>query len=67
VIAAGHPGRPGFGLALGTGAEVLGEEFVEAGAGESQFLSRFLGGEFLPAMAGQEVTNERSGATFDQL
>ena len=67
VIAAGNPGRPSFDLAVSTGVEVLGEELVKAGTGEPQFLSCGLGGEFLSAMAGQEMADEWSRATFDEL
>jgi hypothetical protein len=67
VIAAGNPGRPGFGLALGASAQVAGEELVETGQREPQLLSRFPGGEFLPPMAGQQMPNQGRRATFDQL
>ena len=67
VIAAGNAGCPKGGLPLGTGAEILAVELVEAGAGKPQFLSGGSGGEFLAAMAGQEMPDDGGGQTFDQL
>jgi hypothetical protein len=67
VIAAGNTGRPNLDLTLGAGAEVLAVEFVEARPGQSQFPSRFPGREITGSMAGQEMTDEGSGQTFDQL
>ena len=67
VIAAGNAGRPKGGLPLGTGAEILAVELVEPGAGEPQFLSSSGGGEFISAITGQEMPDDGSGQTFDQL
>jgi hypothetical protein len=67
VIATRNPGRPNLGLTLGTGAEVLAVKFIEARPGQAQFTSRFPGTEFLISMAGQEVTNDGSGQSFNQL
>ena len=65
VIAAGNPGRPNLGLTLGAGAEVLAVEFVAAGPGQAQFVRRFLGRELTLSMAGQQMTDQGSGQTFD--
>jgi hypothetical protein len=67
MIAPGKSGRPSLGLALGTRPQVFGVEFVKAGVRQSQFARGFRRGEFLAAMAGEEVTDEGSGAAFDQL
>lgn len=67
VITAGNPGRPNFGLPLGAGAEVLAVEFVEARSGQSQFPRRFPGRERTGAMAGQKMTDQGRGQTFDEL
>ena len=67
MISAGDAWRPGLGLALGTGSEVLAVEFVEARAGQAQFPGRLAGGKFSAAMAGQEMTDKRNRETFDQL
>lgn len=37
MVAAGAAGRPGVGVALGAGVQIVGVEFVEAGAGQAQF------------------------------
>jgi hypothetical protein len=67
VIAAGNTGGPNLDLTLGAGAEVLAVEFVEAGPGQSQFASRCPGREITGSMAGQKMTNQWSGQTFDEL
>lgn len=67
VVAARASGCPDLGLALGTGAEIVAVEFVEAGAGEAQFAGGGGGGQFAAAMAGQEMADERGGETVDQL
>jgi hypothetical protein len=67
VIAAGATGRPDRRLALRAGPQVLAVEIIKTGAGKTQFPGRLGGGELLLAIAGQEVADERSGQTFDQL
>ena len=64
VVAAGEAGRPGFGVALGAGAQVLAVEFVEAARAEAQFQRRRLGRRVARRDGlGQEVTDEGSAAT----
>lgn len=67
MIAAGAAGRPGFGLAVRAGAEIIGVEFVEAGTGQAQFSGGGVGREALGAMFGQEMADEGGGQTMDQL
>ena len=54
-------------LAAGTGAQVLAVELVEPGAAEVKFLGGCGCVELLLAMLGQNVTNERSRQTVNQL
>jgi len=54
-------------VTLGTGAEVLAVELVEARAGQAQLLGGLAGGKLSAAMAGQEMADQRSGKTFDEL
>jgi hypothetical protein len=67
VIAAGTTRRPGVGVAAGAGAQVVGVEFVEAGTGQTQFAGGSASAEVASAMTVEEVADERSGQTFDQL
>ena len=67
MVAAGTAGRPGIGAALGAGAQIVGVEFVAAGAGQAQFSGSGTSGESPGAMVGQEVTDEGSGKSLDQL
>jgi hypothetical protein len=54
-------------VAGGGGAEVLGVEFVEAGASQSQFGGGAPGAELAGAITVEEMTNEGRGQTMDQL
>jgi hypothetical protein len=67
VIAAGGSGRPGLGVAGGAGAEVLGVKLVETGTCQSQFAGRSAGADLAGAITVQEVADEWSGQSFDQL
>jgi hypothetical protein len=67
MIAAGNAGGPDLGQTLGAGAQVLAVEFVEACPGQTQFAGGLDGGEFVGAMASQEMTDDGSRQTFDQL
>jgi hypothetical protein len=67
VSAAGATGRPGFGLALSTGAEVIGEEFVEAGAGQPQFAGDAASAELAGAITVEQMPDQRSRQTVDEL
>lgn len=52
---------------MGTGAEVVGVKFVEAGMSQSQFVGGADGAEVSGAEAVEDVTDEWSGQTFDEL
>jgi hypothetical protein len=67
MITARQTGRPGLDVALSAGEQVVGKEFIKACVRQSQFAGGGLSGELAGALAGQEMTNERSGQTFDQL
>jgi hypothetical protein len=67
VIAPGTTRSPGIGVAGGAGAQVIGVEFVEAGTGQSQFEGGGASAEVAGAMTVEEMTDEWSGQTFDQL
>ena len=54
-------------MTFGTGPEVWAVEFVETGARQVQFAGGLVGGEFLAAVSGQEMADERSGQALDQL
>jgi hypothetical protein len=67
VIASGTSRRPSIGVAGGAGAEVIGVEFVEAGAGQPQLTGRRASADVAEAMTVEEMTDEGRGQTFDQL
>lgn len=67
VISTGYAGRPNLGVAPGAGTQILTVEFIKARAGQAQFASGLAGGEFTGAMAGQQMADDRSGQTFDEL
>ena len=67
MIAAGNAGGPDLGPTLGAGAQILAVEFVEASPGQTQFAGGGDGGEFVGAVAGQQMADEGSGQTVDQL
>ena len=67
VIATGTPRSPGVGVAVGAGAQVVGVEFVEAGTRQSQFAGGGASADLAGAITVKEMTDERSGETFDQL
>jgi hypothetical protein len=67
MVAAGAAGRPGIGVALGAGAQIVGVEFVEASAGQAQFGGGGTCGEVPGAMVGQELTDEGSRQALNQL
>jgi len=67
VIASGTSRRPSIGVAGGAGAEVIGVEFVEAGAGQPQLTGRRASADVADAMTVEEMTDEGRGQTFDQL
>jgi hypothetical protein len=67
MIAAGESRRPSVGVAVGGGVEIIGVEFVEAGAGQAQLSGGGAGADLPGAIMVKEVTDERSGMPFDQL
>jgi len=67
MVAAGAARRPGVGLAAGAGVEIIGVEFVEAGAGQAEFSGGGASADLAGAIFMEEVTDERSGVTMDQL
>jgi hypothetical protein len=67
MISAGDAGRPGVGLALGAGPEVIGVKFVEAGMRQSQFGGGADGAEVSSAEAVEDVTDEWRRQTFAEL
>ena len=67
VIATGESGGPGLALALSAGTEVMGVEFVETGASQSQFGGGGASAELADAETGEQMTDERSGQTLDEL
>jgi hypothetical protein len=67
MIATGEAGRPGVGLTLSAGAEVIGVEFVEAGAGQTEFAGGGTSAEKASAVTVEEMTDQRSGQTMDEL
>lgn len=67
MIPTGKAGRPGFGLTLSAGAEVMGVEFVEAGAGQAEFDGGGTSAEKAGAMRVEEMTDQRSRQPVDEL
>jgi hypothetical protein len=67
MIPTGETGRPGFGLTLSAGVEVIGVEFVEAGAGQAEFDGGGTSAEMAGAMTVEEMTDQRSRQTVDEL
>jgi hypothetical protein len=67
MIAAGESGGPGLRVAGCTSPEILGIKFVEAGTGQSQFAGGSARTNLANAITMKQMTNERSGQSFDQL
>lgn len=67
VIATGTIRSPGVGVAVGAGVQVVGVEFVEAGTSQSQFGGGGASADLAGAVTVQEMADEWSGQTFDQL
>jgi hypothetical protein len=67
VIATGTIRSPGVGVAVGAGVQVVGVEFVEAGTSQSQFVGGGASADLAGAVTVQEMADEWSGQTFDQL
>jgi hypothetical protein len=67
MIATGEARGPGVGLAVSAGVEVFGVEFVEAGTGQVQLSGGGTGADLAGAITVKQMTDERSGVTFDQL
>jgi hypothetical protein len=47
--------------------EIVGVKFVEAGAGEAQFVGGGASADLARAETVEQMTDERGGQTFDQL
>ena len=67
VIATGTTRSPGVGVAVGAGVQVVGIEFVEAGTSQSEFGGGGASADLADAVTVQEMADEWSGQTFDQL
>ena len=67
MVAAGSLGCPGVGVALGAGAQVVGAQLVETAGMKVQFEGRCLGREVSRADFGEEMADQRSGQTVDEL
>jgi hypothetical protein len=67
VIAAGQTGRPGLGVALGAGAQVVGAQLVEAAQADAQFEGDGFGREPARTGLGEEIADQRSGDAVGQL
>ena len=67
MITAGRAWCPSLAMSLRASSKVLAVEFVKSRERQTQFAGGLKSGEFLVAMTGQEMANERSGQPFDQL
>jgi hypothetical protein len=67
MIAARATWGPSVRLAVGTGAQVVAVEFVEAGAAQAQFGGGTSGGELAAAKRRQQVADEGGGQTLNEL
>jgi hypothetical protein len=67
MIAARESGRPDLRVAGSAGAEILGVEFIEAGTSQPQFAGGSAGADLASAITVEEMTDEWSGQSFDQL
>jgi hypothetical protein len=67
VIAARSAGRPERRLRARGGAEIIGVEFVEAGAAEAEFFGGDGGGDFVAAESGEEFADQWSAETVSEL
>ena len=67
MIATGAAGRPGFGVTLSAGAEVIRVEFIEAGAGQPQFAGGGASAEMTGAITVKEMPDQRRRQTVEEL
>jgi hypothetical protein len=67
MIATGEAGRPSVGMALGAGEQVVGAELVEAAEADAQFEGDRFGHKQAGAGLSEEMANERSCKTVDEL
>ncbi len=67
MVAAREPRSPAGLLMMGAGFQIAAVEFVEATASQADSLSRGFDFELAGAEQSQHVTDERRGATMDQL
>ena len=64
---AGAPGRPGFGMALGAGAQIVGAQLLAAAPAEAQFQGARGGRAPAGTGLGEEMTDQRRGETVGEL
>ena len=67
VIAARNAGRPELRLRARDGAEIIGVEFVEAGAAEAEFFGGDGGGDFVAPEGGEEFADQGCAETMGEL
>ena len=67
MIAAGPTGRPGFGVALSAGAQVVGAQLVEAAQADAQFERNRFGREQAGAGLGEEMADQGRGDAVSEL
>lgn len=67
MIATGSAGSPEVLAVVGGGAEIIGVEFVESAAGESESAGGLVSVEVFTAKASQDVTDQRGGQTLSKL
>ena len=63
VGTAGAPGRPGLGVALGAGAQIVGAPLIDAAQAQAQFQGQRGGREPAGTGLGEERTDQRCGDT----
>ena len=63
VGTAGAPGRPGFGVAVGAGAQIVGVQLIDAAQAQAQFQGERGGREPAGTGLGEEMTDQRRGDT----
>ena len=67
VLTAGDAGRPAGGLATRTGAEVIGVEFVKAGAADAEFSRGGRGAQLIGAESGKDFADEGWSVAMGEL
>ena len=67
MVAARESGRPGLSMAGRASPKIFGVEFVEAGTSQTQFAGGGVLTDLAGAIAVEQMANERSRQSFDQL